>query len=46
MDKTLIMTKHFEIYLSTLQVGVGILFVPEHKSLHLHFLILEFVLVG
>ena len=33
MDKTLINTKHLMLYLSTYQVGLSILFVPEHKSL-------------
>ena len=43
MDKTLIMTNHFEMYLSTLQIGMGVLYVPEHKQLHINLFILEIV---
>lgn len=46
IDKALIITKHFELYFSTMQIGLGILFVPEHKSLHLNLLVLEIVLQG
>lgn len=42
MDKTLLKTKFMDIYLSTLQVGVGVFFVPEYKTLHITLLVLEF----
>ena len=42
MDKTLLKTKFMDIYFSTLQIGVGMLFVPEHRALHLTLLVLEF----
>jgi len=42
MDKTLINTKHFSLYFSTLQIGVGVFFVPEHKTLHITLLMIEF----
>lgn len=44
MDKRLIGSKYFELYLTTLEVGFGLMFVPEHKSLHLTILVLEFVI--
>lgn len=44
MDKRLIGSKHFELYLTTLEVGFGLMFVPEHKSLHFTLLVLEFVI--
>ena len=42
MDKTLLNTKFMDIYFSTLQIGVGMFFVPEHKTLHVTLLVLEF----
>ena len=44
MDETLLSTKRFEIYFSTLQIGVGLHYVPEHKTLHLDLIVLEFCL--
>ena len=44
MDKTLLMAKHLEVYLSTLQIGAGVLFVPEHLQLHIHLIVLEIVI--
>ena len=44
MDKTLIHTKHFSLYFSTLQIGLAVLVVPDHKSLHINLLVLEIVL--
>ena len=41
MDKKLIDTKHFTLYLSTLQIGLSIEFVTEHKELIIHLIILE-----
>ena len=41
MDKTLIMTKHIALYLTTLEIGVGINYVPQHKELVISFLLLE-----
>lgn len=43
MDITLLSTKIFDIYLSTLQVGVGISYVPSLRSLHLNLVVFEFV---
>ena len=44
MDKRLIGSKHFELYLTTLEVGLGLMYVPDHKSLHLTILLFEFVI--
>lgn len=41
MDITLFSSKRFEIYLSTLQIGVGLHYVPEHKTLHLDVIVFE-----
>lgn len=41
MDKTLINTKHVQLYLTTLEIGVGINYVPQHKELVISFLLLE-----
>ena len=41
MDKKLIDTKHFTLYLSTLQIGVGIEFIPEHKELIINLIVLS-----
>ena len=42
MDKTLLKTKFLNIYFSTLQIGAGVFFVPDHKTLHITLLVLEF----
>jgi hypothetical protein len=42
MDERLFKSKHFDIYFSTLQIGVGLSYVPEHKTLHLHLILFEF----
>ena len=42
MDKTLLETEFIDIYFSTLQIGVGVFFVPEHRTLHITLLVLEF----
>ena len=42
MDKTLLHTKRLDIYFSTLQIGVGFSYVPEHRTLYLHLVIFEF----
>lgn len=44
MDKMLVDTKHLTVYLSTLQVGVGIIFVTEYKELHIMFGIFEIII--
>lgn len=41
MDKTIINTKHIQLYLTTLEIGVGINYVPQHKELVISFLLLE-----
>ena len=41
MDKTLLKTKFMDIYFSTLQIGVGVFFVPDHKTLHITLLVIE-----
>lgn len=43
MDKKLIDSKHFTFYISTLQIGIGISFIPEHKELHVNLIIFEAV---
>ena len=42
MDERLYKSKHFDIYFSTFQIGVGLFYVPEHKTLHLHLILFEF----
>lgn len=42
MDKTLLKTKFLDIYFSTLQIGVGVFFVPGYRILHITLLVLEF----
>ncbi len=42
MDKTLLKTKFMDIYFSTLQIGAGVFFVPEYRTLHITLLVLEF----
>ena len=41
MDKKLIDTKHLTVYASTLQIGVGIIYITEHKELHITIGIIE-----
>lgn len=43
MDVTVIDTKYFQLYLSALQIGVGILYVPDYKELHIHVAVFELV---
>ncbi len=42
MDKLLFQSKHLNIYFNTTEFGVGINFVPAHKTLYLNLLVLEF----
>ena len=44
MDKKVIDTKHFTLYMSTLQIGVGIEYVTEHKELHINLIVFEFII--
>lgn len=44
VDKTLLTTKYIDLYLSTLQIGIGIAYVPQHNNLHLHFIVFELVI--
>lgn len=41
MDKKLIDTKHITVYITTLQIGVGILYITEHKALAINLGIIE-----
>ena len=41
MDKMIIDTKHLTVYVSTLQIGVGISFVLEHRELVISLGIIE-----
>ena len=41
MDKRLIDTKHLTIYISTLQIAIGISYVVEHKELIISLGIIE-----
>lgn len=43
MDKKLLGTKRFDIYFTTWQVGVGIMYVTDHKLLHIHLGVIEFI---
>lgn len=43
MDKKLLDTKRFDIYFSTWQFGVGVMYVTDHKSLHFQLGVFEFV---
>ena len=43
MDKKIIDTKHLTIYISTLQIGIGISFITEHKELSIDFGIIEII---
>ena len=42
MDKTLLKTKFMDIYFSTLQIGAGVFFVPEYRTLHITLFVFEF----
>ena len=42
MDKLLFDTKNVQFYFSTLQIGIGISYVPEHKEIHFQLLVFEF----
>lgn len=44
MDITIFSSKRFEIYLSTLQIGAGLHYVPKYKTLHLDLIVFEFTL--
>lgn len=41
MDKRLIDTKHLTIYISSLQIAIGISYVVEHKELIINLGIIE-----
>lgn len=41
MDKMIIDTKHLTVYVSTLQIGVGISFVLKHRELVISLGIIE-----
>ena len=41
MDKKLIGTKHLTIYISTLQIAIGISYVVEHKELIINLGVIE-----
>lgn len=41
MDKKLIDTKHLTIYISTLQIAIGISYVTEHRELIINLGIIE-----
>ena len=41
MDKMILDTKHLTIYVSTLQIGIGISYVVEHKELIINLGIVE-----
>ena len=41
MDKTIFKTKRVSLYFSTLQIGCGISFVPDHKGLYIQLLVFE-----
>ena len=43
MDKKIIDTKHLTIYISTLQIGIGISFVTEYKELSIDLGIIEII---
>ena len=44
MDKMIIDTKHITVYVSTLNIGIGISFILEHKELVISFGILEMII--
>lgn len=41
MDKMIIDTKHLTVYVSTLQIGIGISFITQHKELVIHLGVIE-----
>ena len=41
MDKILFETKHTTLYFSTLQIGMGIEYVPDNKDLVIQLILLE-----
>lgn len=41
MDKKLIDTKHLTIYISTLQIAIGMSYVVEHKELIINLGVIE-----
>lgn len=41
MDKMLIDKDHITLYLSTFQIGLGINYVPQNKTIVIHLLLLE-----
>ena len=41
MDKKLIDTKHLTIYISTLQIAIGMSYVVEHKELIINIGVIE-----
>ena len=41
MDITLIETEHLQLYLTTLEIGIGINYVHQHRELIFSFLLLE-----
>ena len=41
MDKTLINTKHLQLYLTTIEIGIGFTYVHQHRELIISFLLLE-----
>ncbi len=43
MDLQLVNKKHFDLYLDTLEVGVGVSYITERKTLYFKILILEAV---
>lgn len=42
MDTKILGSKHLDIYFNTMEFGVGINYVPAHKTLYLSLLVLEF----
>ena len=43
MDKKIIDTNHITIYFSTLQIGLGISFISEHKELSIMLGVIEII---
>lgn len=46
MDKMLFDSRHMVLYFSTLNIGLGIIAVPKYRSLHIHLIFLELILLG
>jgi hypothetical protein len=44
MDTKLFGSKHLDIYFNTMEFGIGINYVPQHKTLYLRLIVLEFSL--